>query len=263
MRFWGVTNTRKRDAWAFFAGACVSGVLFFVAHLLLPVNSPSIMRYLRERPDLLADQPDILQAARSVIRSRQLSAEGAIRALLMTQKWRKLLHPAFAPTLGDPGAPILLIDFTDYTCAPCKVSTPIVARILAKNKDVRIAIMFLPIGGVDAEFAARVGYAAYREDPSRFPRLHTILMQQGALDPTSVIKAASDAGFDTNQLVREASNSETRNHLDQVRDLATDFHLTGVPAFAVGATLILGGTTEARLQVAIDAERHRQGIGSR
>jgi protein SCO1/2 len=61
--------------------------------------------------------------------------------------------------------------------------------------------------------------------------------------------------LDVEQIRREIGNVEHRRYLEQVRALALDLEVTGVPAFALGEQLVLGGVTARKLKQMIGAGR--------
>jgi protein-disulfide isomerase len=212
-------------------------------------NNPRYLRtLLLKNPEFLADSPDVLAAVRTVLRNRQLDSEGEARERLLAERWARFTHVAFSPSLGNPAARSTLIEFTDYDCQPCKTSAAAVSEVLESHRDLRVAVMLLPTGGPVSEFAARVGYASYRQNPLQFARLHELLMnEKGSLSTAHVLAQAAASGLDIDQLQEEFGTSEVRGYLAQVRELAADLHVSGVPTFVIGKRLLSGGVSTAQL----------------
>lgn len=232
----------------FFLGA---GAGALGAILLDPAaTSPNALRAeLLAKPEFLADHPEILDRVRTVLLNRKLAAEGSQRVQLMHGKWQFLTHVAFTPTIGRSDAPRVLLEFTDYTCAPCRASAASVREAVKSRKDVRVAVLLFPIGGAVAEYAARIAVAAYRQDPERFAELHTRLMEEaGALTQERILSAVRELGFDVDQIERESQSDETRRYLQQVRLFSEDMEISGVPAFVVNDKLVTGGVSAPQLR---------------
>ncbi|MGB8418904.1 DsbA family protein [Paraburkholderia sp.] len=209
-------------------------------------------------PSYIADNPDVLAAARAVLQARLLKSQGSERAALIQSKWAKFTNAAFSPSVGSPDARMTLIEFTDYTCAPCKASAEAVRDALANNKDLRVVIMILPIGGSNAEFAARVAFAAYKQNPTKFWELHRLLMaEKGELTEAAILRSVSQVGLDSEQIHREVTNPENWSYLEQVRMFAQDLQVVGVPAFVLGQQLVFGGVTTTTLGELIRSEQAR------
>jgi protein-disulfide isomerase len=232
----------------FFVGAALSaGIAMYVWHERQ--NDPARVRaQLLRDPRLIADSPAVLAALRVVLRQRQLDSEAAARAALLAERWQRFTHVAFSPSLGDPAARSTLIEFTDYDCEPCRASAAGVRTALESHHDVRIAVMLLPTSGPVSEFAARVGYAAYRQNPLQFARLHELLMsERGALSTARVLEQAAQAGLDVEQIKDEFGTAEVRGYLAQVRNFASDLHVAGVPTFVFGKHWLAGGVSPAQI----------------
>lgn len=235
--------------------AAVAGLLWWRVE-----DSPQRLRTrLLEAPEFLADHPEILSAAHAVLQSRALASQGSERAELIRTKWQSLVHVAFTPTLGRTDAPLVLLEFTDYTCEPCRASAHALSETLGANPDVRVAILLLPTGGALAEYAARVALAAYRQNPEQFSELHELLLSPSEpLTQNSILAAVAKLGFDIEQIERETASDESRRYFSQVRMFAEDMHISGVPAFAMNEQLVLGGVTSAQLATMVQAARRTQ-----
>ncbi|SRR5882672_12159697 len=211
---------------------------------------PEVMRAeLLAKPEYLADHPEILERVRNVLLNRKLAAEGSQRRQLMRGKWQFLSHVAFTPTLGSPDASRVLLEFTDYTCVPCRASAASVREAVAARKDVRVAVLLYPIGGALSEYAARIAIAAYRQDPDKFADLHTRLMEEGGeLTQERILDAVRGLKFDVDQIERDSQSDETRRYMQQVRMFSEDMEISGVPAFLCEDKLVMGGVSAQQLQ---------------
>ncbi|MEP7246648.1 MAG: SCO family protein, partial [Gammaproteobacteria bacterium] len=244
---------RREFVW-FVLGACVASGIAALLWSRSEINATRIRAVLIEHPEFLADNPQTLDAARAVIQTRMLASRGAARARLLREKWQSFTHAAFTPSLGNRASSSVLIEFTDYTCVPCKTSAPAVRQALSDNPDLRVAIMLLPTGGAMAELAARVAVAAYRQNPEQFRVLHELLMEEKApLTQAIILARAAAAGLDVEQIEREIGNIEHRRYLERVRLFATDLEVTGVPAFSMGEGLVLGGVSPTSLRKLIQS----------
>lgn len=201
----------------------------------------------------LPAHPDQVQAALAQRRTRELASQVAARAELMSGKWKTFFHPAFSPSIGPRDASRVLVEFTDYTCEPCKPAAEAARQLLRARSDVRLSLMLLPTGGATSEYAARCSFAAYMQHPVQFASLHREMMVAGAaLDQDRILGLAAASGLDTKQLEGDVLNPAVRRYLADVRALATDLGISGVPAFALSGHLLLGGASPAQLRALVD-----------
>jgi len=241
---------------AFVLGAVTATVVGAILWHRVDVPPDRLHAQLLAEPEFLADHPDLLQGAEAVLQTRRLAAEGAQRVALMRGKWQFITHPAFTPTVGPANAPLTLLEFTDYTCEPCRRSAPAVREMVDANSDVRVAILLMPTGGALAEYAARVALAAYRQDPARFASLHNRLVEpEGPLTQEGILATVSELQYDVDQITREANSSDTRRYFKQVRMFAEEMNIIAVPAFVLSDQLILGGIKSAQLDALIESGR--------
>ena len=174
----------------------------------------------------------------------------------MRGKWQYIVHSAFTPTVGPADAPLTMLEFTDYTCEPCRLSAPAVREVLGANGDVRVAVLLMPTGGALSEYAARIALAAYRQDPTRFATLHGRLIEpEGPLTQQSILAIVSALQYDVDQITRDASSSETRRYFNEVRIFAEKMNIPAVPAFVVSDQLVLGRVQSAQLGALIKLGR--------
>ncbi len=248
-------RTTRRDLLFFAIGGVSAGV---ATYCLTRLGGEGALREkLLSNPGFLLDNPDILEATGTIAEARRMEADTAVRKDMIRTKWQPLLHVAFAPSIGPADAPLLLIEFTDYTCAPCRASAPAVRTVLDKHEELRAAMMFYPTGGAIAEYAARFAVACYRSYPGKFPGFHEKLMEEPGRISQGMIEAVADAsGYEVERLREEMSHPGILGHLKQVRLFAEDMRLSGVPMFMMASgRMLLGGVTEAELDALIKQER--------
>ena len=241
---------------AFVLGAVTATTVSAILWHHVEVPSDRLHAQLLTQPEFLADHPDLLEAAQAVLQTRRLAAEGAERVALMRGKWQFIAHPAFTPTVGPADAPLTLLEFTDYTCEPCRRSAPAVREMVDANSDVRVAILLMPTGGAISEYAARIALAAYRQDPARFATLHDRLIAlDGPLNQEGILATVRDLQYDVDQIAREANSDEARRYFKQVRTFAEEMNIVAVPAFVLSDQLILGGVKSTQLGALIESGR--------
>lgn len=85
---------------------------------------------------------------------------GARDAVTPEAEDERLVRP-HAPVLGDPDAPVTVVEFFDPACEACRAFHPTVKRILNDNPDdVRVVMRYTPFHGEASETAIAVLEAA-------------------------------------------------------------------------------------------------------
>lgn len=209
----------------------------------------ALRAWLQHDPEFLADNFELVTAAERIVRSRELQNDVRWRKQLVAERWVTYLDPAFAPTLGDRSASAVLVEFTDYACEPCRASAAAVKHTLEAHRELRAALYLLPTSGDLSEYAARVAFAGYRQNPERFPLLHDRLLSiAGPLTSAAILRAAEDAGLDTDQIEVDLRSSEVRQYVARARQFAQDLHVAGVPYFLLDGRMLAGGVSESKLR---------------
>jgi protein-disulfide isomerase len=172
--------------------------------------------------------------------------------------------PVVASVLDDPGSPrsgaaqpeVIVVVFTDYQCAICKMTEPALWRLLAADPGVQVVWKDWPIRGELSTFAAQVALAAHRQD--RYAAVHNALMAaRGALSRERILEIAVGAGADPTRLATdlgrhgEAIERQIGGHNLQAFGLG----LEGTPGYLVGPFLIQGGLDDRALQQAVAKAR--------
>jgi protein-disulfide isomerase len=237
--------------WA--AGGAALGA---AAARFLPLSRGELFRSLVDDPAFLADHPDLISAAQSLEDVRREDQDAAGRRALLDGEWKSRLHPAYAPQLGARDGAVLLVDFTDYLCAPCRASAPILDRAVWQSGDIRAVVMLVPVSGALSDYTAALAAACYFTRPPQFQSLHATLMRGGAPAQDRIDEAVISAGYDIDAVRRLAAAETIHNYLTKARSLAELLGLSGVPALLTGGgRLLRGGMSMEALKLLIASER--------
>jgi protein-disulfide isomerase len=87
---------------------------------------------------------------------------------------RALIQTKDAPSLGDPKAPVTLVEFSDFQCPVCRNLHDVLRGILQNNPQVRVIFKDFPIEVLHpwARTAALAGRCAYQQDPNAFWKMY-------------------------------------------------------------------------------------------
>lgn len=102
-----------------------------------------------------------------------------------------------APRLGDPRAPVVIVEYADYQCPHCAQVAPLLEELVHKHKG-KVVLYFKPYplrfsGG--RLLAARAALAAQRQGKF-WPVSRRLLARPGEHTPTGVEAIAKEAGCD-------------------------------------------------------------------
>ena len=96
---------------------------------------------------------------------------------------RALLQIKDAPSLGDPKAPVTLVEFSDFECPVCRSLHDVLRGMLPNFPQVRVVFKDFPLESLHpwARTAALAGHCAYEQDPKAFWKVYDLIYDQQEL----------------------------------------------------------------------------------
>lgn len=90
---------------------------------------------------------------------------------------RAKMQLANAPILGDPKAPITLVEYSDFECPVCRGLHDALRGVLASNPQVKVIFKDFPLDTIHpwARTAALAGRCAYQQDPKAFWKVYDLI----------------------------------------------------------------------------------------
>lgn len=169
----------------------------------------------------------VFAGAAMFYRSSQSAGEGpASGATLAT------LDRAHAPSLGEPGAPVVIAEFLDPACETCAVFYPAVKELMAANPGrIRLVLRWAPFHQGAGDVVALL--EAARLQGQFWPALERLLSTQSqwAINHTADVNLAwqqlAGLGLDRERILADMSSPEVQQILQQ--DMA-DAQAMGVQA---------------------------------
>jgi protein-disulfide isomerase len=146
-----------------------------------------------------------------------------------------------SPILGDPNAPVTLVEFGDYQCYFCNQFFHTTENDLFKNYvetgKVKVIFKDYTIIGPDSVTAAHAAHCA--DDQGLFWKYHDTLYNNwdgennGWASSENLFQFAGDAGLDTGEFSKCMIDSKHTSIIVNSNQDAKDLGLTGTPAFFI------------------------------
>jgi protein-disulfide isomerase len=215
---------------------------------LPPVTDEQIEAFYSDNADRLRGAP--LDQLSPRIRSH-LEGEARKRALddLVAKADVQVLLPRprvevrpDGPSQGPDGAPVTIVEFSDFQCPFCQRAKPVLEEIVARHpEDVRVVYRHLPLDSIHPRARASAEAAACAADGGRFWEFHDLLFaNQRQLGDEDLRRYASEVGLEP-EAFDECVRS--RRHAQAVEadvQEAQRIGLTGTPAFVVNGIVLFG-----------------------
>lgn len=127
--------------------------------------------------------------------------------------------------IGDPDAPITIIEFTSYYCPACRHSAPQIKEYVRQHPDTRVLVF------VDTDSYPDLSYEAARR--GKFERFHNAIMNhRGRLSRDVVYQIAQRQGVP----VSTRQSPHAKIYQAKVRDVKRDFRIRAWPTYIVANT---------------------------
>lgn len=169
-------------------------------------------------------------------------------------------------TLGDPNAPVTVVEYADFQCPICKgAETSIVSRIeqdYVQQGKVQIEFRMFPFIGQESWDAAQASEAA--ADQGKFWQYHDALFNAqgrengGSFSYDKLVTIAQQAGLDVPQFEATLSSNTHLAGIQAERDAAVNAGVASTPTFFIGDKKIVGAQSYGVFQSAIDAALAKQ-----
>ena len=184
----------------------------------------------------------------------ELAERAAAAAKAAAERQQKLVESvAGLPTRGNPEAPVLIVEFSDFQCPYCARGANTVEQILEKyGEDVRFVFKHFPLGFHPwAKPASIASHCAAQQDHDAFWALHDgYFADQKKITPDNVIAKSreylADSGIDMAAWSTCAEDKESSAYQEAAAVVDADMALgqqmgvSGTPGFFVNGEFLNG-----------------------
>ena len=205
--------------------------------------------------DILINNPEVLLEAQNALEAKMDKIQADRMAVAIKEHAGELFRPAASPVVGNVKGDVPVIEFFDYNCGYCKKAFTDLAKLMDKDKKVRVILKELPILAKGSEEASRIALAAKMQ--GKYWEFHRAMLEsQGQANEASALRVAEKLGLDMARLKKDMASAEVKKEIDDTRQLATKMGIQGTPHFIVGDRII-PGAPENLLRAARQARRGR------
>jgi protein-disulfide isomerase len=174
------------------------------------------------------------------------------------------LKTQFQPSLGTPGATVVLVMFSDFECPYCKVEAQMLRQNLISNYPTQVRLYFIdfPLDKLHpwAKAAAIAGRCVFHQDPASFWDYfdwiygHQETITADNLKSIVNIWSKGRKDIDTLQLNGCIDGKETEKEVEAEQAKGKELELEGTPTLFVNGRRIPNSMDWASLKATIDNE---------
>ena len=165
-----------------------------------------------------------------------------------------------APVLGDPNAPITIVEYSDFECPVCRGLHDALRGLLPKYPQVKVIFKDYPIEQIHpwARTAALAGRCAYQQDPKAFWKLYDLVYDNQELISAAnaydkMIEYATRSGLNADTFKACMASSQAAADVDASIANANLLEVRSTPTLFINGRRLVGSDPHA-LQQYIDYE---------
>jgi protein-disulfide isomerase len=167
------------------------------------------------------------------------------------------------PSFGTPGAPVVLVEFSDFECPMCKEEAKVLRDNLVSTypKQVRFYFMEFPLDQLHpwARAAAIAGRCIFRQKADAFWEYHDwIFAHQDEINAGNlkdkVLEFAKGKDIDALQLSRCMDNKETAAEVEKAQVVGREVGVNATPTLFINGRRLVGRADWPTLRSVIDYE---------
>jgi protein-disulfide isomerase len=200
-------------------------------------------------------QAKIQQARQDYLKS--LRSGNEVVVLLSPPKMQVGYDPA--RVRGNPKAPVMIVEFSDFQCPYCHQVEPTVKEVLTRYGDkVSLAYRDLPIRQIhpQAEMAAEASRCAGEQ--GKYWEYHDQLFSSSKLDHDALLEYARNLKLDDKRFDSCLASEKYRGSVDQDLREGMGAGVTGTPAFFINGIAMSGDRSQEAFTRMIDQELARK-----
>jgi protein-disulfide isomerase len=153
-----------------------------------------------------------------------------------------------APSLGDPKAPVTLVEFSDFQCPVCRSLHDVLRGMLPNFPQVRVVFKDFPLESLHpwARTAALAGRCAYQQDPKAFWKVYdAIYDQQEVISAENAWSKMADfaaaSGLNPEAFKACMASPEAAAAVDASRANGQQLEVNSTPTVFVNGRRLVGG----------------------
>jgi protein-disulfide isomerase len=160
---------------------------------------------------------------------------------------RATIQTKDAPSLGDPNAPVTLVEFSDFECPVCRSLHDTLRALLPNYPQVRVIFKDYPLDSIHpwARTAALAGRCAYEQSPKAFWKMYDLIYDnQEIISPENawnkMVDFAGQAGLNQDGFKGCMSSPQAGAAIDASRQNGILLEVGSTPTIFVNGRRMVG-----------------------
>lgn len=161
---------------------------------------------------------------------------------------------------GPIGAPITIVEFSDYQCPFCSRAEPVVDEVMKKyGEKVRLVFRDYPLSFHQNAETAAMGAECADEQGKFWEMNRAMFANQSKLTATDLVETAGNVGLDKDKFKGCLDSGKYRTEVQKDFQDGQKAGVTGTPTFFINGIMIVGARGVESFSEIIDRELDRAG----
>jgi len=188
--------------------------------------------------EYLLNNPEVMLEVQAALETKMEKLQAEKTAAALKSHADDIFRPKFSPVVGNPKGDVTIVEFFDYNCGFCKKALSDVAKLIEREKQVKVVFKEFPIFKGSDE-AAKVALAAKMQ--GKYWEFHrAMLAAPGQANEASALRVAEKLGLDMAKLRKDIGSPEVAQEIADTRALADKLQVRGTPFFMIADRIIPG-----------------------
>jgi protein-disulfide isomerase len=184
----------------------------------------------------------------------ELEAQSSVRVMLDPPR-AKVTIPEGAPTKGPAGAPIVLVEYSDYQCPYCKRAQGTIDQLLTEYGDkIQLVYLDFPLSFHQRAMPASVAALCAGEQDKYWEFHNSLLTVNGDFSDGDLNKRAQDLQLDMTEFAACYDSDALVQRIQGVVEGASALGVTGTPTFFVNGRMMVGALPFEQFKTVIEEE---------
>jgi protein-disulfide isomerase len=199
-------------------------------------------------------QAKIRQAREDYLKT--LRADSKVVVLLSAPRVEVAYDPA--RMRGNPKAPVMIVEFSDYQCPYCHQVEPTVKELLTKYGDkVSLSYRDFPLTAIHSQAMIAAEASRCALEQGKFWEYHDQLFTASKLERDALIEYARDLKLDDKQFESCLTSEKYKADIDKDAQEGRKAGVTGTPGFFINGVALSGSQPKDAFTRVIDDELAR------
>jgi protein-disulfide isomerase len=204
--------------------------------------------------DYLVENPKIMLDMQAALEKVQQEERAVAQKAALSENKEKVFGSKYQVEIGNPDAPIPIVEFFDYNCTFCQRALGDMKKFVAEDPQVKFILKEFPVLGEASLDAHKVSLAFSHLMPEKTAEFHTTLLgASGHKDGKTAMDLAIKLGANEDQINEEMKKPYILAAIKEVYGLADSLGITGTPSYVIGDEVVFGAVGHDSLNAKVES----------